>query len=163
MKKMLYVWLIAFVLCFFAVNAMAQAVVPPVANDPVAAVSSLAGMLSIAFIGTAGIVALLVNVLKQANVIQDGQSQNWTVGLSLLGLLILWVLKTFAPSINLGAWDSEAQAISGQAVVFIPFIVAGVAWVAQWIHSHWRGFPVLGYSFTVQQALPSNVKGPQPK
>lgn len=97
----------------FALPAFAQAETPPAPAVPdlVALLFSLGG------VGL--LVTAIVNALKVTGLIKDGQSGWFVTGFNLLGLIILYALRLFAPAFDL----ANADAVAGQVAQILTLIV----------------------------------------
>lgn len=109
-------------------------------NDLVTQLGALAGF--------GALVAVVVNLLKQAGVVADGQAGTWSAGLNLVGLVALFVLRVFAPAQDVGQLDGVAAGIAQalQAVAALVIQLGG----AKAAHALLRGVPAVGKSYSAQ-------------
>lgn len=96
--------------------------------------------------GFGALIGFLINILKTAGVIKDGQAVAWSTGLNLLGLIGLFVIGLAAPAVDLSAIDSQvAQFVQVGLVVFayvLQLLGAKVGHIAV------RGTPFIGKSYS---------------
>jgi hypothetical protein len=102
----------------------------------------------VALAGIAALISVVVNLLKVAGVVKDGQSEYYVVGLNLLGLVVLFVFHVFQPSaINLPGWDATAASIAQILTIVLGFI--GQLGVSRVSYAATKGMPIIGKSFAV--------------
>ena len=105
-------------------------------------------LLSLGGVGT--LVAAIVNALKSAGVVKDGQAQTFVLGFNLLGLVVLFVLGIFAPSTDLSQLDSTAAQVAQLLTIVVGLVVQfGGSKLA---HGAFKGIPVIGKSFSVAKS-----------
>lgn len=100
-------------------------------------------------VGVAALIAVIINVLKLAGVIQDGTAQNWSAGLNLVGLVILFVLKIVRPDIDVEEIDKQAGALAEVAVVLIGYISQLLT--SKLTHIAIRDVPIIGTSYSSER------------
>ena len=102
----------------------------------------LLGFTSLA--GVAALIALIINVLKTLGVVKDGTAQNWSAGLNLAAMVILFVLKIFVPTVDI-------EGVDAKIVEFLPVATVVIGYVLQLLSSKLtylaiKGIPVVGRS-----------------
>ncbi len=100
--------------------------------------------------GFAGLIALLINVLKSVGVVKEGQAGNWSTGLNLLGLIGLYALRFYRPEIDPGAIDIQVKTFVDFGMVVFSFILQLIS--AKGMHALVRGAPVIGKSYSLERA-----------
>jgi hypothetical protein len=94
--------------------------------------------------GFGALVAVIVNILKFFNVVQDGTAPTWSTALNIVGLIALFVLKVFLPQQDIGQLDGIAASIAQLLVVVLGLLAQfGFAKLA---HFTLKGVPVFGQS-----------------
>ncbi|MEM5774513.1 MAG: hypothetical protein AAGU05_05880, partial [Anaerolineaceae bacterium] len=53
-----------------------------------------------ALVGLAALIAVLINLLKLAGLVKDGDAQTWSAALNLLGMAALFLLKVIRPKFD---------------------------------------------------------------
>lgn len=114
-----------------------------------------------------GIMSLIVNVGKLLGLIKDGQSDVIYTGLTLLGLGIVWVFQAFLPSFFPGLPIVDLSKVNAGLGYFVKvgeaileFLIARQGGTL--LYNSVRGVvPVLGYSFSIQQAREVKEINPQ--
>ena len=96
--------------------------------------------------GFGALVAVLVNLGKQAGLVKDGQAPIYSTGLNLAGLVALFVLKVFVPAQDVGQLDSVAAGLA-QALAALAGLIVQLGG-AKAAHALLRGFPVIGKSYS---------------
>ena len=96
--------------------------------------------------GVAALVTALVNVLKQFNVVKDGQASIASLILNVLGFVTLIALKVLAPDFDFTGIDTSAGSIAQILILVLGLVVQLSA--SQKAHSTLRGLPVIGKSYS---------------
>ncbi len=97
--------------------------------------------------GVGGLVAFVINALKQFNVVRDGQAPTWSVGINVGLLIVLYGLKVFAPSVDVLKLDGVAASLAQIGIIILGLVTQlGGTKVA---NSAVRGSPFIGYSHTL--------------
>lgn len=115
----------------------------------------------VALAGFGGLIALLINVGKHFGIVHDGTSQSWSLGLNAVGLVVLVVLRIFAPQLDVSAGDQQvAQAVQAFTILFGLFTqLAG----AKGANALVRGTPVIGKTFSGEpRMVPGGDVSPTP-
>lgn len=99
-----------------------------------------------ALAGFGALVAALVNIGKQIGIVKDGQAPTYSTGLNLIGLVVLFALKVFAPEVSVEGLDATAAQVAQLLTVAFGLIVQLGG--AQFAHGLLRGVPVVGKSFS---------------
>jgi hypothetical protein len=96
--------------------------------------------------GFAALIAAIINILKTAGLIKDGQAQSYSAGFNLVGLAALFFLQVYRPDLDVGGLDGNAQQIAEILTIVFGYVVQlGGAKLA---HSVLTGIPGIGKSFT---------------
>lgn len=98
--------------------------------------------------GFAALIALVINILKAAGWVKDGQAGTVSAGLNLLGLAGLFALKVFSPDLDLSVVDAQVSDFVQVGVVVFTYILQLLA--SKGAHAAIKGVPVIGYSHTEQ-------------
>lgn len=107
---------------------------------------SLLGLLA-SLSGLGALIAALVNVLKTAGVVQDGQAATVSAGLNLTALAVLLALGVLRPEFDLGAADRLAGQLAGVLSTVFAFVwQLGAARLSHRLVL--RGLPWVGKSFS---------------
>ena len=102
-----------------------------------------------ALVGIAALISVLINVLKLAGVVKDGDAPTWSAGLNLAGLVGLLLLKIFRPEIDLAAIDRQAAALAEVSIVLIGYITQLLS--SKLTHLAIKQVPVIGASYSVNK------------
>ena len=97
-------------------------------------------------VGIAALIAVVINLLKQAGVVKDGQAQTWSAGLNLVVLILLFLFNIFKPDIDIGEVDKQAAALAEVAVVVIGYVAQLLA--AKATHAAVKHVPLIGTSYS---------------
>ena len=98
--------------------------------------------------GVGSLVAFVVNTLKVAKVVKDGQADIWATGLNLGALVGLFVVKVFFPDVNLSVADEWATKLTELGITATPFILLLMKVISNWSHSKAKGLPLVGKSYS---------------
>jgi hypothetical protein len=107
--------------------------------------------------GFGALVAVIVNILKYFNVVQEGTAPTWSVGLNIVGLIVLFVLKVFLPQQDIGALDGIAASIAQLLVVVLGLLTQ--LGFSKIMHISVKGTPVVGQSDSLGM---KRVNAPKP-
>ena len=124
--------------------AFAQGAEPPA--PPMDLPSLLAQFMALAGVGA--LVALVVNILKTAGVVKDGDAPTWATGLNLAGLALLFFLKVFAPAADIGHLDGLAATIAQIGVLVLGLLTQLLG--SKLGHVAVRGTWVIGKSYSLR-------------
>lgn len=97
-------------------------------------------------VGFAALIAALINILKTAGIIQDGQAQTYSAAFNLVGLGVLLYLHVFQPGLDIAGLDTQAGQIANVLLVVFGYIVQLGS--AKLVHTLLTGVPVVGKSFS---------------
>ena len=122
----------------------AQAI--PQTAPPVDLPSLLTQFMALAGVGA--LVALIVNILKTAGVVKDGDAPTWATGLNLAGLVLLFFLKVFAPAADIGQLDGLAATIAQIGVLVLGLITQLLG--SKLGHIAVRGAWLIGKSYSLR-------------
>lgn len=95
-----------------------------------------------AMAGFAALIAFVINGLKYFGVVQEGQAPTWSAGLNLAGLVMLLVLKVYAPSVDVGGLDEQVGQFVEVGVVVFGYVIQLLS--SKLAHSVVRGVPGIG-------------------
>jgi len=117
-------------------------------NSVVALVLSLGGF--------AAFVTVAVNILKVIKIkgvpiIKDGDSPKWTGGITLVGIIALYVTKLFLPSFDPGLIDKTLLEVATVATYILSFV--GTLGLEKIIHTAVKGIPLIGKSYSYDRQL----------
>jgi len=106
------------------------------------------------FLSLAGVgllVAVLINVGKTAGLVKDGTAPTWSLGINLAGLVALFVLKVFAPQVDVSNLDSVAGQVAQILTIAVGlFVQLGGSRLG---HELVKNIPLIGKSFTPKNVL----------
>jgi hypothetical protein len=108
--------------------------------------------------GFAALVAVVINLMKAAGFIQDGQAQTWSAAFNLLGLAALLYLRVFQPQADITYLDTQAAQIANILLIVGGYIIQLGG--SKLTHILLSGTPLIGKSFTPNYKLPPSI---QPK
>lgn len=100
----------------------------------------------VALVGVGALLALVVNVLKVAGVVKDDTAPTWVTGLNLAGLVILFLLRVFAPGTDIGQLDGAAGTIAQIGVLILGLVTQVLG--SKLAHRAFRGTWLIGKSFS---------------
>lgn len=102
--------------------------------------------LFVSLAGTGSLIAAIVNALKTFGVVADGQAPQWSLGLNLIGLVVLFAIGLFAPTADIQGLDG----IAAQVAQILSLVLGLVVQLggAKWAHGLLKGTPVVGKSFS---------------
>ncbi|MDR3575347.1 MAG: hypothetical protein P4L50_15915 [Anaerolineaceae bacterium] len=102
--------------------------------------------------GIGALITCLINILKTIGLVKDGQASTYSVGLNLLGLIVLFVLGVIKPAVNVQGLDQSAGQIANILVLVFGFIWQLVS--SRFTHNNvLKGTPLIGTSYTIQAEL----------
>jgi hypothetical protein len=101
-----------------------------------------------ALAGVGALVALIVNILKTVGVVKDGNAPTWATGLNLIGLVLLFFIKVFAPQADIGNLDGLAATIAQIGVLVLGLITQLLG--SKLGHVAVRGTWVIGKSYSLR-------------
>lgn len=99
-----------------------------------------------ALAGVAGLVVILINVLKQMGVVKDGQAPVWSFVLNAVAFGLIVSIRVFKPDVDLVWLDANAAKIA-QLLLYIAGLFFQVA-IAKNEHDAIAGVPLIGKSFS---------------
>lgn len=99
-------------------------------------------------LGFGAIVSVLVNVLKKFGVVQDGTSDKWIAGFNLVGYLILFVVTTWFPQINIPAIDAQLGAVAVVLNVVLGYVTTILGSKLTYVAT--KGLPLIGKTFSAK-------------
>ena len=105
-----------------------------------------------ALIGMAALIAVLINLLKVANVVQEGDSVKWSAGLNLLGLVTIFLLKLWKPDLSIEMVDGTAGSVATVLTVILTYI-SQLGW-SKLAHFTLKKIPWIGKSFSEVPEVP---------
>lgn len=107
----------------------------------------------LALVGVGAFIFALVGLGKTVKLVKDGDSPKWVAGLSLAGMVALFVLQVGGWELDLATIDTAA---AGIAVALESLIgVLGMFVAARTTYAVAKGFPVLGKSHTPAPTRPA--------
>lgn len=117
-------------------------------NSTVAFVLALAGF--------AAFTTMLVNVLKVIKIkgepiIKDGDAPKWSGGITLVGIVALYVTKLFLPAFDPSAIDKVLLEVATIGTYILSFV--STLGLEKLIHIMIKGTPVVGKSYSYDRQL----------
>jgi hypothetical protein len=94
--------------------------------------------------GVAALVAVVINVMKSLNVVKAGDAQTWSAGFNLLAIVGLFILKVFAPDVDITGIDAQSAQFAQVAQVVIAYVMQ--LGISKLTHISLRGVPIVGTS-----------------
>ena len=73
--------------------------------------------------GIAAFITCLINIGKTVGLVKDGQASDYSLGLNLLGMVILFLVGVAKPDVNIQGLDSQAGIIAS-----VLMLVFGYFW-----------------------------------
>jgi hypothetical protein len=144
MKRIVFMSLIVSLLAIAALPLMVLAAplyqVPTDVNGLVAQFAVLAGV--------AAFIAMLLNAFKSFGWLPDGIAAQVSVGLNLVGIVVLFLLDVFKPEL-VAKVDNIAGILAQIGVYLIALVIA--SGISKFTHYALRGFPVIGFSYTLKR------------
>jgi len=140
-RKILVLSIALSLLAVFLVPAVALAA-PAVLQTapPIDLPTLLAQFMALAGVGA--LMALLVNILKVAGIVKDGDAPTWATGFNLVGLVVLLFLKVFVPQADIGQLDGIAATIAQIGILVLGLITQLLS--AKAAHAAVRGTWLIG-------------------
>ena len=102
--------------------------------------------LAIAAPGAAALIVILVNIGKALKWVKDDTAQLAVNILNVVFAVVIGVLATWFPTVNVGSLDALLESLAGTLTVFLPVLVILVKWIAPLFYGAVRGVPLLGYT-----------------
>ena len=100
-----------------------------------------------ALVGVAALIAVLINIAKSVQWISDGQAQNWSAGLNLIGMAVLLMAKVFRPDLDLVELDSQAAELATVLTVLSGYVLQLLS--SKLVHQFaLKGLPLIGKSYS---------------
>lgn len=136
-------------LIVFAVTALVlmaftpSPLIKPQDTTPADPLTALLGTLT-TLGGIAALIPVLISFGKVFGLIKDGTSQNWSTGLNLAALVMLFILQVLGKSDLLPALDTQAGAISQLLTALLAF--SGQIGISKLTYAGLRN-SFLGFSF----------------
>ncbi len=97
--------------------------------------------------GVAGLISVVIDVLKRFGLVKDGDAPTWTSGAQLLVLIAVWALKVFNPAFDVEGMDAQ---LAGFLAVFVPFLNFILDnFIGKLTHKALRGAYLIGTSHTL--------------
>lgn len=105
--------------------------------------------------GVGALIAVIVNILKAAGLVKDGQAPLFVTGLGIAGVIALLGLNIFRPGYDVNGLDETARQIAMLLEIILGFVVQILA--ARATHRGLAGTPVFGKSFTLEWEKAANI------
>lgn len=103
----------------------------------------------LALLGVGGLFSALINLGKIAKLVTPENVEKWIGGLNLVGLIGMYVAKTFFPDFDIMIADEMAGDVA-RILTHVTELIVMVGG-SKLFHTLFRGFPVLGKSFSLQK------------
>jgi hypothetical protein len=97
--------------------------------------------------GVAGLISVVIDVLKRFGLVKDGDAPTWQVGAQLIVLVVVYVLKVFAPAFDVDGVDVKLTEFLTAFVPFLNFILDN--FIGKLTHKALRGAWLVGTSHTL--------------
>lgn len=96
--------------------------------------------------GIGALIALIINILKYAKVVQDDTAQTWSAALNLVALVAIVVVSVAYPSTDLIAIDAQIGKGVEAAMLIFGYVVQLIS--SAQTHNVLRNVPVIGTSYS---------------
>ena len=96
--------------------------------------------------GFGALVSLLVNVGKYFGIVKDGTADKWVAGLNLVGLVALFVIKTWFPQIDIMQLDANLGAFVIVLTVVFDYIITILG--SKLTYLAVKNLPIIGKSYS---------------
>jgi hypothetical protein len=97
-------------------------------------------------VGVAGVITVLVNLLKLLGWVADGTSDTWIAVLNLVAFVILAAIKVFNPQITTAILDEQAARLATLGVFALGYLTQIIG--SKQIYKLIRGLPIIGKTFS---------------
>jgi len=99
-------------------------------------------------VGFAALVAAIINILKTAGLVQDGQAQTYSAILNLVGISVLLYLRVFQPQVDIPNVDAQIGKIADVLLVVFGYVLqlGGAQFTHNLLSS--ANIPIVGKSFS---------------
>lgn len=122
----------------------AQSADPAPAGPPLDFASLAAQFVALA--GAGSLISAIVNALKTAGIVRDGQATTVVTGLNILGIAGLLALQVFSPAADIAGLDAAAGSIATVLTVLAGFVVQMGG--SKLFHTLFKGAPLIGKTFS---------------
>lgn len=96
--------------------------------------------------GFAALVSVLVNVGKFLGIVQDGTADKWVAGANLVGIIGLFILRTYFPGVPVEGVDQTMLEIAEFGGYVMGFVV--MIFGSKLTYKAVSGLPIVGKSFS---------------
>ena len=96
--------------------------------------------------GFAALVSVLVNVGKFLGIVQDGTADKWVAGANLVGIIGLFILRTYFPGVPVEGVDKTMLEIAEFGGYVMGFVV--MIFGSKLTYKAVSGLPIVGKSFS---------------
>jgi hypothetical protein len=103
-----------------------------------------------AMVGVPALESMLINVLKQFNLIKDGQAQAVNKYLNVATYVLLYAVYALEVDVTVAEVDAVAKTVADFGFAALGLIPLGVK-VTEAVHKALRGIPLLGFSHTLEK------------
>lgn len=104
----------------------------------------------LALAGFAALAAAVINSLKAAGVVKDGQAPTYSLLINLAGFVALVLVKVFSPQTDINSADQTLETVAQILVLVLGLI--GQFGASKVANNSLRGIPVIGYSHAGEKA-----------
>ena len=101
--------------------------------------------------GAAALGVVLVNLAKIPGWVTDGNAPVVQNVLSVVFALIIGGISLFAPQVDIPGLDVQFGQFAQVLVVLLPTFALLYKWLAPLLHNAIKGFPGIGYSYSLQK------------
>lgn len=95
-----------------------------------------------ALAGFAALIAFVINGLKYFGVVKEGDAPTWSAGLNLAGLVLLLVMRVYAPQVDVEGLDAQVAQFVEVGTVIFGYIIQLLS--SKLSHAVVRGVPGIG-------------------
>ena len=96
--------------------------------------------------GFGALVGVLINVGKYFHIVQDGDAPKWNLAFQIGGLVLLFILRTFLPDIDIKGVDATLAIVAQLATMVLGLLTS--LGFAKLTHTVVKGMPLIGKSYS---------------
>ena len=89
---------------------------------------------------------MLINVLKLVGIVKDGTSQKWSLGLNLIGIVLMASFRVFYPHIVMEELDPMIADLATITTMILTFV--SQLGISKLTNEIVRGSPIIGKSYS---------------
>ncbi len=95
---------------------------------------------------------VIVNVLKIPGWVNDGNAQIALNIFNVFSAVLIGIVTLFLPAVDIPGLDITFGKLASVLTVLLPTFVLLYKWLAPYFYKAIRGFPLIGYSYTLAKA-----------